>query len=170
METWDAVRARLNVRQFSPEPVDPSDLDRVLEGGRRAPSAQNRQPWDFVLVTDPQRRADLAGVWKGAWHVADAPAVIAVVAPRVEEDRARSILYFDLGQATITMMLVAADLGLATAHANAQDQELARSILGFPEDRFLANMISVGRPAEGPLRPIEVDRRPFDEVVYLETW
>lgn len=170
METWDAVRTRLNVREFSPEPVDPSDLERVLEAGRRSPSARNWQPWDFVLVTDAQRRKELTGVWSGAWHVANAPAVIAVVAPLVDNERDRPTLYFDLGQTTITMMLVATDLGLATAHANAKDQELARSILGFPEDRFLANMISVGRPADGPLRPIEVDRRPFDEVVHHETW
>ena len=169
METEEAVRTRLNRREFSPEPVDDDDLERILEAGRRAPSARNWQPWDFVVVTDADRKAQLAGVWPGAWHVAHAATVIALVAPVVEREQEKT-LYFDLGQTTITIMLVATDLGLATAHANASDQDLARSILGFPEDRFLSNMISVGHPAAGALGQIEVDRRPLDELVHRETW
>jgi nitroreductase len=52
METWDAIRSRRNVREFSDKTVSVEDLDRILEAGRRAPSSKNSQPWDFVLVTD----------------------------------------------------------------------------------------------------------------------
>ena len=52
METWDALRARRNVRQFTEQPVPEEALDRILEAGRRAPSAGNWQPWNFVVVTD----------------------------------------------------------------------------------------------------------------------
>ena len=58
METWDAIRARRNVRQYKPEPVSEDDLNRIAEAGWRAPSAKNRQAWDFVIVTD---RTQLAG-------------------------------------------------------------------------------------------------------------
>lgn len=170
METWDAVRARRNVRHFSDQPISASDIDRILEAGRRSPSASNWQPWDFVVVTDRDQLGELAGVWKGAWHVANAAAAITIVSPQAAIERER-ILYFDLGQATITMMLVAADLGLATGHANVEDQDLARRLLGFPADHFCPNMISVGHPAEGTLRPLDtLDRRPFDEVVHRQTW
>ena len=81
METWDALRARRNVRQFTDQPVPDEALDRILEAGRRAPSAGNWQPWDFVLVTDRAQLVELAKVWQGARHVAGAAAAIAIVAP-----------------------------------------------------------------------------------------
>ena len=52
METWDAITARRNVREFTDRPISDVNLDRILEAGRRAPSSKNWQPWDFVLVTD----------------------------------------------------------------------------------------------------------------------
>ena len=52
METSDAIRARRNVRQYKPDPVSEDDLNRIAEAGWRAPSAKNRQAWDFVIVTD----------------------------------------------------------------------------------------------------------------------
>jgi nitroreductase len=55
VETWDAIRARRNVRAYRPDPVAASDLDRITEAGRRAPSASNRQHWDFIVVTEPHQ-------------------------------------------------------------------------------------------------------------------
>ena len=81
METWDAIRSRRNVRHFSDRPLAPEALDRVLEAGRRTPSSTNWQPWDFVVVTDRQQLRALAGVWRGAFHVAGSQATIALVAP-----------------------------------------------------------------------------------------
>ena len=50
METWDAIRARRNVRVYTEQPIAAPDLDRILEAGHRSPSSQNSQPWDFVVV------------------------------------------------------------------------------------------------------------------------
>ena len=58
METWDAICARRNVRQYKPEPVSEDDLNRIAEAGWRAPSAKNRQAWDFVIVTDKAQLQD----------------------------------------------------------------------------------------------------------------
>jgi nitroreductase len=52
METCDAIQARRNVRQYTPDPVPEQHLTRIVEAGWRAPSASNRQHWDFVVVTD----------------------------------------------------------------------------------------------------------------------
>ena len=171
METWDALRARRNVRRFTAQPVPDEALDRILEAGRRAPSAGNWQPWDFVLVTDKGQLAELAKVWQGAKHVAGAAAAIAIVAPEPQDDRQSALLQYDLGQATYAMTVAAADLGVGTGHAAAADQDQARAVLGFPEGRFLAYMLSVGYPADKPLAVIErLNRRPFDEVVHRGRW
>lgn len=171
METWDAMRARRNVRQFTEQPVPDEALDRILEAGRRAPSAGNWQPWDFVLVTDRSQLGELAKVWQGARHVAGAAAAIAIVAPEPEDDRQSALLQFDLGQAVYAMTVAAADLGVGTGHAAATDQDLARAVLGFPEGRFLAFMLSVGYPSDKPLAVVErLNRRPFEEVVHRGRW
>lgn len=171
METWDALRARRNVRAFTDRPVAGADLDRILEAGRRAPSAMNWQPWDFVVVTERDVLARLAKVWPGAGHVAGAAAAIAIVAPQPADERQSQLLQYDLGQATLALAVTAADLGIGTGHAATGDQELAREIIGFPADRFLAYILSVGYPADRPLQVIKhPDRRPFEEVVHRERW
>jgi nitroreductase len=171
VEFWDVVRSRRNVREFSPAPVSDDDLATILEAGRLAPSAKNWQPWSFVLVTDRDRLQELTGVWQGAWHVGGAAAAIAVVAQDPPDDRWAGLVQFDLGHATMLIMLAAADLGIGSCHSSVHDQELARTILGLPEDHFLAYLVSLGYPADGPLRPLRrLNRRPVDEVVRRGRW
>jgi nitroreductase len=171
METWDAIRARRNVRVYTGQPIEGPALDRILEAGRRSPSSQNTQPWDFVVVTDRAQLQDLSKVWQGARHVANSAATVALVAPMRSEESQRGWVQYDLGQATMSMMLAAADQGIGSAHAAVGDQDRARQLLGFPEGRFCASLIAFGYPADRPLRPIRnPNRRPFDEVVHRGRW
>jgi nitroreductase len=171
METWDAVTSRRNVRQYEDRPIPGGDLDRVLEAGRRSPSSRNWQPWDFVVVTERGRLVELAKVWQGASHIARSAATVALVARSPQDDREREWVQYDLGQATMAMMITAVDLGIGTGHAAVTDQDLARSLLGFPADRFCAYLLAMGYPADRPLMPIShPERRAFDDVVHRERW
>src|SRR3954462_14212604 len=153
METWDAIRARRNVRVFDERPLTEADLDRILEAGRRAPSSRNWQPWAFVLGTDRSQLPELAEVWRGAGHVAGAAAVIVCLGPVLDDARQEEWLQYDHGQATMSMAIAAADLGIGWSPAAVADQDLARSLLGFPEDRFAVSLLSLGYPSERPLVP-----------------
>lgn len=169
MQTWEAIRSRRNVRSFADRPITDSDLDQILEAGRRSPSSRNWQPWDFVLLTERGRLQELAKVWRGAGHVAQSAATIALIAPAQDDEFGRA--QYDLGQATMSIMLTAADLGVGSCHSAVGDHQLARQILGLPQDKSCAFMISLGYPAERPLAPIGVpDRRPFEEVVHRGSW
>jgi nitroreductase len=169
METWEAITSRRNVRSFTDQPIAATDLDRILEAGRRSPSSQNWQPWDFVLVTDRTTLRELATVWRGAGHVADSAATIVVVGPA--DDNAFRRAQLDLGQATMAMMIAAADLGIGSSHAGVADMPKVRQLLGIPDDRDWSLLISLGYPADRPLTPIKKpDRRPFDEVVHRGHW
>ena len=171
METWDAITSRRNVREFAGRPIAAERLGRLLEAGRRAPSSQNGQPWDFIAVTQHERLTGLAGVWRGAGHVAGSAATIALITPAPENDGHRSRLNYDLGQATMSIMIAAADLGVGSCHSSVGDQDLARRILGFPADKRCAYLISLGYPAHRPLAPIKnPDRRPFEDVAHREHW
>ncbi len=112
METWDAITARRNVREFADRVIPDADLDRVLEAGRIAPSSQNNQPWDFVVVTDRALLRELSTVWRGGGHIANAAAAIAMVIADEEEPRVRERNRFDIGQASMQMMIAAADRGI----------------------------------------------------------
>ncbi|MBS9534965.1 nitroreductase family protein [Mycobacterium sp. M1] len=171
MEAWDAICARRNVRRYRSEPIPVADLNRIAEAGRRAPSAKNRQPWDFVIVTDRARLEQLATVWQGAGHIATAAAAFALVVPTPPDERRRLTDQYDLGQATMAMMIAATDLGIGTAHSGVGDQDAARAILGVPDDHLVSYLIGIGYPADRALTPIrDPDRRPAAEVVHRERW
>ena len=172
METWDAIRARRNVRQYTGQPIAREDLERLCEAGRRAPSAGNGQPWDFVVVTDRAQLIELAKVWEpGGRHIAQSAATIALVAREPEDERQRGLMLYDFGQATASMMLAAADLGIGSGHSAVGDQQQAQRALGFPDGYLAFFLIGLGYPADRPLRPLtRPNRRPFDEVVHWNRW
>jgi len=171
METWDAIKARRNVRSFDGRPIPRDDLERVLEAAWRSPSASNRQHWDFVAVTDRRQLEELSTVWVGAGHLAGSAAAVVMVLPEPEGDRDLATDQYDLGQATMAMMITAADLGIGSGHSAVGDQEACRRILGVPADRHCAYMLALGYPADRPLAPIDrLDRLPFDEVVHRGRW
>jgi nitroreductase len=171
METWDAITARRDVRQFQDRPLPKKALGQILEAGRRAPSSRNWQPWDFVVVSDRDELGELATVWKGARQVANSAATIALVLPQSDDEAERERAHYDAGQATMVMQIAAADLGIGSGHAAVGDQDKARAILGVPDDHYVAYLIPLGYPADRPLKPIQKpDRRPFDEVVHSGRW
>jgi nitroreductase len=101
--------------------------------------------------------------------VAGSAATIVVIGPAADNAFHRAQL--DLGQATMAMTLAAADLGIGSSHAGVADMRLARDLLGFPEDRDWALLISLGYPADRPLAPIKNPRRrPFTDVVHRDRW
>jgi nitroreductase len=171
VETWDAIRARRNVRSYADRPIEQKDLERIVEAGWRAPSSMNTQPWDFVVVTDRTRLQELAKVWRSGRHVATSAATVAILAPQTDDPRNDSSIEYDLGQATVSMMIAAADLGIGSCHSAVGNLDLARRILGHPTDRRCSVLISFGYPADRPLRPIRSPRRrPFDQVVHSDRW
>jgi nitroreductase len=159
------------VRSYGQRAIAPQELDRILEAARRSPSAGNQQAWDLIVCTDREQLTQLAGVGPAARHVAGSTATVALVAPRSDDARTRDLVQFDLGQATMSMMLAAADLGIGSAHAGVDDQDLVRRLLGYPEDRLCALLIALGVPVDRPLTPIQrPDRRPFNDIVHRDRW
>jgi nitroreductase len=171
METWDAIRSRRDVREYADRPIDPQHLERILDAGRRAPSSNNWQPWDFVVIDDSGELQALASGSRSARHTAISAVTIALVAPVPLDGVQRERVQYDLGQATMSIMLAAADLGIGSAHVAVTDQDLVHSILGLPADRFCGYLIALGYPRARSLAPIRRPRRrPLEEVVHRERW
>lgn len=171
METYDAIRTRRKINEYSDRPIEEEKLRQILEAGRRTPSSRNSQRWTFIVVRDRDRLERLSNVWRGAAHIADAHVAIAVVAPHSDDLRENGSINFDLGQAVSSMMIAAADLGIGSRHASVEDYDLGAEILELPDDQRLTWLFGLGYPGDRPMKPVvHPDRRPFDEVVHREVW
>ena len=118
-----------------------------------------------------EKLQELAKVWRYGRHVATSAATVALIAPETDDPDTNCSIEYDLGQATMSMMLAAADLGIGSGHSAVMDQDQARKVLGLPKGRRAAYLIAFGYPAERPLAPIRnPNRRPFADVVHRGRW
>lgn len=159
------------VRHFTDEPVAVEQLDEILAVARWTGSAQNLQPWRFVVVRDPGTRRRLAELMPNAPQVGRAPLVIAVVMPAE-----RAVLHaYDEGRVTERILLAAAALGLGAAvgWVNADAREEAMAALGIGQDRLLRSVVAIGHPAPEADRLRSrpgTARLPLDQLVHRERW
>ncbi len=173
MDAWTAISTKRAIRAFATRPLDPAHLERILGAGRHAGSAKNLQRWDFIVCRDRDHLRELAEVGPWAGHLAGAAVAIALVTPDPRTAEAPLSILFDLGQAAENMMLAAWELGIGSVPATVYDQDLARQLLGYPEDRHCEFLLSFGYPADpGELArpPKPGKRKPLTEIVHEERW
>jgi nitroreductase len=170
---WAAISSRRVVRRFADRPLAPEHVDRILRAGRRANSSKNEQRWAFIVCRDRAHLGQLAAVGPWARHLAGAAAAIALVTPDPRRPDSSLSLMFDLGMAADSMILAAWELGIGSVPATVYDQDLARRLLGYPDDHHCEFLLSFGYPADpGDLtRPLRAGgRRPLAELVHEERW
>lgn len=158
----DLCRARQSCRRYDPSrPVPRDALDRCLEAARLAPSACNSQPWTFVVIDEPARRAALAEAAFGGLHrmnrfAAEAPVLVVVLTERSKTlarigGQIRGVPYrlIDVGIACEHFVLQAEEEGLGTCWLGWFDERAVKRVLGLPRSAHADIMISVGHPAAG---------------------
>jgi nitroreductase len=161
------------IRRFADRPLESADLERILDAGRRSGSSKNLQRWSFIVCRDRAHLRELAKVGPFAGHLAGAAVGIALVTPDPREADAPLSILFDLGQAAANMMLVAWELGIGSVPATVYDQDLARSLLGYPADRYCEYLLSFGYPADASdlLAPPRLGgRAALADLVHEERW
>lgn len=161
MDTLEAIRKRRSIRKYLPEPVPRQDLETIVDAGRLAATGSNRQPWDFIVVTERAtiERFRSAGPW-----IVEAPAVIAIVLDPA------SRWWVEDGSAAIQNMLIAATaLGYGSCwvegDALPREEEFKR-LLNVPPHKRLLALIPIGRPAESPTR----EKKPLEQVLHWERY
>lgn len=166
----DLLRSRRSIRRYRPDAVPEEMLQQVLEAGRWAPSASNRQPWAFIVVRDPEIRrqvAQNAAYYFVRWaHVEDAPLLI-VLCGDARNAIYRQFLHEDVALAGCQMMLQAAALGLGTCWVGGLDRKAIADILKLPEHMEVIGLLSVGFPDEAPPPP---PRKALAEIVHYDVY
>lgn len=163
------ARNRRPVRRFADRTVPEEILECVLESARYAPSAKEAQPWRFVVVREGLTRHRIAAAAFNHPHVRTAPVVVLCCA-RIHSHvsgTGRPSFPVDLAAAAQTMMLAAADLGVAASWIPGFREAGVREAAGVPDDVPVVALVALGYPQGlGPLP----ERRPRDEVVAWERW
>lgn len=156
---------RRSVRSYAPEPIPDETLKRILEAGRQAPSAANRQPWQFVVVRDPERRKALAEACNGQMWLADAAVLLVGVGlPSVSP---RWFLV-DMGIAMQNVVVAATSFGYGTCWIGAFNEEKVKALLGIPADLKVVAVTPIGAPV-GP-SPQARGRKDFSEAFHGESY
>lgn len=161
-----AIFARRSVREYTTEEVSDEDLRALLEAAMAAPSGNNRQPWQFVVVKDRALLDRLAEVHPYARMLARAPLGFAVCG---EPSTSRWWVQ-DCSAATENLLVAAATIGLGAVwigcHGVTEREEAVARTLGIPESVAVFCLISVGHPAEGP----QARTQYRDEKVHTNRW
>ena len=173
MTVWDAVIHKRAIRRFVDRPLDTRHLERILDAGRRAGSSKNSQRWSFIAIEDRATLRELADAGPYAGHLAGAAAAIALVTPDPKTVDAPLSVMWDLGQAAQNMMLVAWELGIGSVPATVYEHDLARRLLGYPEDHHCEYLLSFGYPADPAIltRSNKAGgRQALTDIVHDERW
>ncbi len=159
MDALEAIRKRRSVRRYREAVIPKVDLETIVDAGRLAATGSNRQPWDFVVVTEKSMICNFKV--SGAW-IAEASAVIVVIMDPA------SRWWIEDGAAAIENMLLASTaLGYGSCWVEGDalpHEDMLKSLLGIPRDRRVMALIPVGIPAETP----QPRKKPLEAILHWE--
>jgi len=166
MDILELIKSRRSIREFTAEPVAGEDVNRILEAGRWAPSANNSQSCRFVVVRSQEVRQRLADVMPTGTFLAKAQVgIVVIVAPGASKR------YLEDGAAAAqNMLLEAHSLGLGACWIGAYGTEKevgGKEVLEIPEEERLQCVIAIGYPAESPEAK---ERKPLEEITFSEKY
>ena len=171
MEVMEAIRARRSIRNYADRPVEEEKLNLILEAGRLAPSAANRQEWRYVVVKDSETRQKLMKAAKGQGFVGQAPVVIAACAETDNHAMSCGQLCYpiDVAISVDHMKLKAVEEGLGTCWIGHFNEADAKEVLGIPagDEVRIVQLLTLGYPASNRS---EKNRLSLEEIVMYEKW
>jgi len=161
MDTFEAIEKRRSVRQYTGEPVPKKDLEKIIDAGRLAASGSNKQPWEFIVITEAEmiNKLKVAALWMDR-----AAAIIAVVM-----DPSSRWWLEDGSAATQNILLASTALGYGSCWLEGYTlprEEEFKGILGIPKEKKLLTLIPIGVPVQWPKK----EKKPLDMVLHWEKY
>lgn len=172
-ETIRNIMGRRSIRKYQDRPVDRETLDTILKAGAAAPSASNRQPWEFIVITSREMREKLAQAHPYARMLLQAPVCIIVCGNRERfypEKELQDYWSQDCSAVTENILVAAQSLGLGTCwcgvYPRKERVQAVSGLLSLPDGIIPLNLIALGYPDEDP--PVKDKWRA--ERVHWEGW
>jgi nitroreductase len=161
MDALEAIGRRRSVREYTGAPIPRQDLEAIVDAGRLAPSGYNRQPWDFIVITQREIIDDLkvAAQW-----MANAGAIIALVL-----DPSTKFWIEDGSAAVENMLLAATALGYGSCWLQGYTEPLEEEFktrLGVPAEKRLLTLIPIGVPVTWPAK----EKKALADVIHWERY
>jgi len=166
MDTIKTIRERRSIRKYKSDPVEEEMLHTILQAGRWAPSASNKQPWHFIVIRDKDMRERLADIHDYGRFMRESPVVIVVLGDPKKHPRYHLA---DPHQAVQNMLLAAQAQGLATCWAGVRDTDLEpkfREALNVPDDIRVVCSVALGHADQERTST----RVPLEEIVSWEKY
>jgi nitroreductase len=169
MAILEEILNRRTIKSFEPSPVEKSKLERVLEAGRLAPSAKNRQEWRFVVIRKKALREKIKEAAFGDERVGQAAVAIAICTTNIEYTMPNGQLAYpvDLGIAAAFMSLQAVREGLGTSFLTTFDEQKVRELVTVPHSMRVVLLLLLGHPA---VLPEPRSRKPLGSIVSYDHW
>jgi nitroreductase len=161
--TLEAILRRRSIRKYTDQPVEPEKLDLLLQAGMAAPSAMNCKPWEFIVVTDPEKLAQFRK--RLTFGDRNSPAAIVVCGnPGLSNNPAARLFWVqDCSAATENILIAAVGLGLGTVwigvHPVASFVKTVREIMALPKKVTPLCIVYVGYPLENKPSRTQYDER-----------
>ncbi len=162
---YDLVLTRRSIRDYETKPVSRDVLERILEAGRVAPSAKNRQPWHFIIVRDKQVRTQFSK-WRYSSFFTESPVIIVGCAD-VSNPTVSKWSSIDVAIALQNMVIAAHALGLGTCWIGCFEEPEASQTLEIPQNYKIVAMLSLGYPK---LIPEEPRKKTLPSIISYERW
>lgn len=165
----DVIRNRSSIRTYKDEPLPKDALRSILEAARLAQSANNGQPWEFIVVTDSSMKKKLAQAADNQEFVGGAAAVIVcLVNPKASFPVGPfEGFLIDLSIAIENMALTSWDLGIGSCWIGAFSEKKVKELLDVPENLRVMSLLTLGYPDEEPGAKY---RKSLNEIVHYERY
>lgn len=164
MEIIEVIKIRRSIREYKDKPIPKDTLEKLVEAARFAPTARNVQPWEFIVITQPQTLKKIADLAENGRFVASAKACIAVFCSDTK-------YYLEDGcAATENILLAATALGLGSCWVAGDKKPYCSQIntlLNVPQTFKLVSLIALGYPElEGSFKV--VNKRKLTELIHWD--
>ena len=171
MDFYDLISKRESVRDYDPNrKIEDKVLNKILNAGRLAPSASNRQPWTFLLVSSKEKLEKVRPCYQKQWFHS-APYILIIIGDKSKSwvrlaDGYNSI-ETDLTIAMDHIILAAEYENVGTCWIEAYDPKILSEAISLKENEVIFSITPLGYQNEGYKKHGKKERKPFEEIVRI---
>jgi nitroreductase len=165
----ETVRNRGTIRRYLDQPISQENLIKIMESARLSQSAANRQPWQFIIVTDASMKKNLSKASRNQESISTAAAVIVCLANPSEAAKVGPFEGFlvDGSIAIENMALTSWELGIGSCWIGAYDEKTIKELMEIPEPIRVISLLTLGYPHE---KPKVKNRKILTDILHYERY